>query len=53
MEVGSGTYQENINFLEEFIIYNLHIGFDHFYLYDNENSTNFENYVKNKNLYQF
>jgi hypothetical protein len=29
---------ENIKWLEEFIIYYKHIGFDHFYLYDNEGS---------------
>lgn len=27
---------ENIKWLEEFIVYYKHIGFDHFYLYDNE-----------------
>ena len=30
---------ENIQWLEEFLIYYKHIGFDHFYLYDNEGST--------------
>ena len=30
---------ENIKWLEEFIIYYKHIGFDHFYLYDNEGSS--------------
>jgi len=30
---------ENILWLEEFLIYYKHIGFDHFYLYDNEGST--------------
>lgn len=30
---------ENIRWLEEFLIYYTHIGFDHFYLYDNEGST--------------
>ena len=29
---------ENIKWLEEFIIYYKHIGFEHFYLYDNEGS---------------
>jgi hypothetical protein len=29
---------ENINYLEEFIIYHKHLGFDHFYLYDNDGS---------------
>jgi hypothetical protein len=30
---------ENIKWLEEFIVYYRHIGFEHFYLYDNEGST--------------
>lgn len=30
---------ENIKWLEEFIIYYRHLGFDHFYLYDNEKTT--------------
>jgi len=30
---------ENIKWLEEFIIYHLHLGFEHFYLYDNEKTT--------------
>jgi hypothetical protein len=30
---------ENIQWLEEFLIYYKYIGFDHFYLYDNEGST--------------
>jgi len=29
---------ENIKWLEEFLIYYIHIGFDHFYLYDNDGS---------------
>lgn len=30
---------ENIKWLEEYIVYHKHIGFEHFYLYDNEGST--------------
>jgi len=30
---------ENIKWLEEFIIYYLYLGFEHFYLYDNEKTT--------------
>ena len=30
---------ENIQWLEEFLIYYKHIGFDHFYLYDNMGSS--------------
>ena len=29
---------ENIRWLEEFLIYYIHLGFEHFYLYDNEGS---------------
>lgn len=29
---------ENIQWLEEFLIYYIHLGFEHFYLYDNEGS---------------
>ena len=32
---------ENIKWLEEFIIYYKHIGFDHFYLYDNEGTAGY------------
>jgi hypothetical protein len=32
------TLNENIKWLEEFIIYYIHIGFEHFYLYHNEGS---------------
>lgn len=30
---------ENIRWIEEFLIYYIHLGFDHFYLYDNDKST--------------
>ena len=33
---------ENINWLEEFIIYNKAIGIEHFYLYDNDGSDGFD-----------
>jgi len=32
------TLNENIKWLEEFIIYYIHLGFEHFYLYHNEGS---------------
>lgn len=37
---------ENIRWLEEFIIYYRNIGFDHFYLYDNEGSIGFGSTTK-------
>jgi len=45
---------ENIRWLEEFLIYHIHIGFDHFYLYRNE-GTNGDNGEgdKQKNRYGF
>jgi len=30
---------ENIKWLEEFILYHSNLGFEHFYLYDNQGST--------------
>jgi hypothetical protein len=43
---------ENIKWLEEFIIYYKHIGFDHFYLYDNEGTDGAEG-SKTHNKYNF
>ena len=43
---------ENIKWLEEFIIYYKHIGFDHFYLYDNEGSNGGDG-TKTHNKYNF
>ena len=43
---------ENIKWLEEFIKYYIHIGFDHFYLYDNEGTTGGDGTSK-KNKYGF
>jgi len=40
---------ENVRFLEEFLIYYIHIGFDHFYLYNNDGSiTDFSKESHNK-----
>ena len=44
---------ENIKWLEEFIIYYKHIGFDHFYLYDNEGSIGRNGSTSNYNKYGF
>jgi Glycosyltransferase family 92 len=43
---------ENVQWLEEFIIYYTKIGFDHFYLYDNDGSTGGDG-SKTKNKYGF
>lgn len=44
---------ENINFLEEFITYYLHIGFQHIYLYDNEGSIGRRGSTAKHNKYDF
>ena len=44
---------ENIRWLEEFLIYHIHIGFDHFYLYDNEGSIGRSGSTPTKNKYGF
>jgi len=43
---------ENIKWLEEYIIYHIKLGFDHFYLYDNEGSTGGDG-NKTTNKYDF
>lgn len=43
---------ENIKWLEEFLIYYIHIGFDHFYLYDNEGTSGGDG-SSTKNKYDF
>ena len=43
---------ENIKWLEEFIIYYKHIGFEHFYLYDNEGSHGYDS-TTTHNRYNF
>lgn len=43
---------ENIKWMEEFIIYYRNLGFDHFYLYDNEGSTGYSS-TKTSNKYGF
>lgn len=43
---------ENIKWLEEFIIYYKHLGFQHFYLYDNEGSSGYSS-SENINRYGF
>ena len=39
---------ENVYFLEEWIKYHIHIGFDKIYLYDNDGSSGVDDAVKNK-----
>lgn len=44
---------ENVKWLEEFILYYKHIGFDHFYLYDNEGSGGRNGGTNVRNKYGF
>lgn len=44
---------ENIQWLEEFLVYYIHNGFDHFYLYDNEGSIGRNSSTPTKNKYGF
>lgn len=44
---------ENIRWIEEFIIYYKHIGFDHFYLYDNEGTSGGAGSTSINNRYGF
>lgn len=44
---------ENVKWLEEFIIYYLHIGFEHFYLFDNSKSKGRDGSTKDKTKYGF
>lgn len=43
---------ENIRWLEEFLLYYINLGFDHFYLYDNAQSNGGDG-TSNKNKYDF
>jgi hypothetical protein len=43
---------ENIKWLEEFLLYYINLGFDHFYLYDNDKSSGGDG-TQNKNKYDF
>jgi len=44
---------ENIRWLEEFLIYYINMGVDHFYLYNNDGSTNDFDIKKNVNKYGY
>jgi len=45
--------RENIQWLEEFIIYYKNLGFEHFYLYDNTGSLGYAGSSPNKNKYGY
>ena len=44
---------ENIDYLEEFLLYHLNLGVEHFYLYDNSGSIGRNGSTQNKNKYGF
>ena len=44
---------ENIDWIEEFLKYHLAIGFEHFYLYDNEGSVGRNGSTETHNKYGF
>ena len=44
---------ENIKWLEEYLIYYIHLGFEHFYLYDNTGSIGCDSSTPQRNKYGF